>query len=206
MSQDILEMMQAMDPEGLSRQLVMQCAPLITGLKMSNLLMIPRACEAEVKSLLRDTELSWFTLRCTSRKTVMLLYRERELREYLESPAVREILKEAGYHEFTFRGTLREMRERYRSNRQGESAFPHEMGVFLGYPVSDVRGFIEKDGQDFLYSGYWKVYEGVEEKKRIFRGYETARDTLIELLSGGLTLSELLTATCGLEPQAALSL
>lgn len=206
MSQDILEMMQAMDPRGLSRQLVMQCAPLITGLKMSNLLMIPRACEAEVKSLLQDTELSWFTLRCTSRKTVMLLYRERELRRYLESPAVQEILREAGYRELTFTGTLREMRERYRSNRCGEGEFPHEMGVFLGYPVSDVRGFIEKDGQDFLYSGYWKVYEGVEEKKRIFRGYETARDTLIELLGGGLTLSELLMATCGTEARRALAL
>ena len=39
--------------------------------------------------------------------------------------------------------------------------FPHEMGLLLGYPIEDVRGFIEHNGCGCLYSGYWKVYRNV---------------------------------------------
>ena len=37
MSQDLLDIVQHMDQQGLEWQMAMQCAPLITGLKVSNL-------------------------------------------------------------------------------------------------------------------------------------------------------------------------
>lgn len=43
----------------------------------------------------------------------------------------------------------------------GEQQFPHEMGLLLGYPIEDVVGFMEHSGKEYLYSGYWKVYENV---------------------------------------------
>ena len=39
-----------------------------------------------------------------------------------------------------------------------EGEFPHEIGVFLGYPLADVIGFIENRGKNFTACGYWKVY------------------------------------------------
>ena len=39
-----------------------------------------------------------------------------------------------------------------------EGDFPHEIGVFLGYPLADVIGFIQNRGKSFTTCGYWKVY------------------------------------------------
>ena len=39
-----------------------------------------------------------------------------------------------------------------------EGDFPHEIGVFLGYPLADVIGFIQNRGKNFTACGYWKVY------------------------------------------------
>ena len=36
--------------------------------------------------------------------------------------------------------------------------FPHEIGVFLGYPLEDVVGFIRHRGKCFTCCGRWKTY------------------------------------------------
>ena len=36
--------------------------------------------------------------------------------------------------------------------------FPHEIGVFLGYPLEDVVGFIRHRGKCFTCCGCWKSY------------------------------------------------
>ena len=64
--------------------------------------------------------------------------------------------------------------------------FPHEMGLLLGYPIEDVVGFMEHSGKEYLYSGYWKVYENVPAKKQIFTRYDEARETLIRLLANDI--------------------
>lgn len=66
------------------------------------------------------------------------------------------------------------------------------MGIVLGYPVEDVEGFIKNEGRNFLYSGYWKVYENIEEKKRIFRKFEKARDSLMVLFANGINVKDII--------------
>lgn len=39
-----------------------------------------------------------------------------------------------------------------------DADFPHEIGVFLGYPLADVIGFIRNCGKNFTACSYWKVY------------------------------------------------
>ena len=46
---------------------------------------------------------------------------------------------------------------------------PHEIGVFLGYPIWDVKGFIDNKGKDFKYCGTWKVYNNTDYAKIYFR-------------------------------------
>ena len=190
MSRDVLEIVQNMDRRGVEWQMAMQCAPLIMGLKISNLMMLPRECEAEVLAFLETTDLSVFLLHRTEHRVSLLLFRAGELQAYLRRPEIAAILREAGYPEGDLPELLGIMKERYAANRSRNDDFPHEMGVFLGYPAEDVRGFMEK--RQSLYSGYWRVYGHVEEKKRIFRAYENARDTLIQLLHEGLSLTEIL--------------
>ena len=190
MGRDVLEIVQSMDRRGVEWQMAMQCAPLIMGLKISNLMMLPRECEADVLAFLETTDLSSFLLHRTEHRVSLLLFRAGALQDYLRQPEITAILRDAGYPEGDLPELLEIMKERYAANRSRNDGFPHEMGVFLGYPAEDVRGFMEK--RQFLYSGYWRVYGHVEEKKRIFRAYENARDTLIQLLHEGLSLTEIL--------------
>ena len=59
------------------------------------------------------------------------------------------------------------------SERIGTSAdFPHEVGIFLGYPTEDVVGFIENKGENFKLCGCWKVYGDEEAAKKTFARYK----------------------------------
>lgn len=79
--------------------------------------------------------------------------------------------------------------EKYMTDRE---SFPHELGLLLGYPVEDVVGFVENCGQNYLYSGYWKVYGNVQEAKETFARYLEAKEQLIRMVSAGVEISAIL--------------
>jgi len=72
--------------------------------------------------------------------------------------------------------------------------FPHEIGLFLGYPVEDVRGFIEQRGKDCKLSGYWKVYGDEQAARRLFHQFDRCRDTARGYIERGMTILELFAA------------
>ena len=79
-------------------------------------------------------------------------------------------------HDFSFGKILLRFKKRYEAYLNDEhKQFPHEMGLLLGYPIEDVRGFIEHNGCGCLYSGYWKVYRNVPLKKKMFEDFEKAK-------------------------------
>ena len=73
--------------------------------------------------------------------------------------------------------------------QQGYEEFPHEIGLFLGYPTEDVEGFISH--KPCKYIGMWKVYGDVERAQKIFESYEACRQKYEDLLSQGISLKEL---------------
>ena len=66
--------------------------------------------------------------------------------------------------------------------------FPHELGLFLGYPVEDVEGFIRHNGKNYLYSGYWKVYKDAETKIKLFKNYEKVQTEIVRMLYEGIDI------------------
>ena len=48
---------------------------------------------------------------------------------------------------------------RLRSCYAGRANFPHEVGLMLGYPVEDVRGFMADGGRGAKVVGRWRCYE-----------------------------------------------
>ncbi len=72
-----------------------------------------------------------------------------------------------------------------------EQALPHEIGYFLGYPASDVRGFIEHGGRDFLCCGCWKVYADVRGAQRRFARYKRCTRRALRLYEAGASLTDL---------------
>ena len=164
MSRETWEILQQMEPKDVELQLALQCAPLIAGLKPSNLFNIPCEGVCQVRELIRDTGISMYVLFSTGRKAAVLLYRRESLKKYMEQEPVVGMLHKLGYQDTSLEAVLPVFRMRYRRYMQERRDFPHEMGLLLGYPVEDVRGFIEHQGRDYLCTGYWKVYENLEQK------------------------------------------
>ena len=60
------------------------------------------------------------------------------------------MLEPLGYDCSDLGSCLLKLRERSRS-----AGFPHEIGIFLGYPAHDVRGFIENGGKNCRFIWCW---------------------------------------------------
>lgn len=192
MSQETWEILCGMKADDVELQLALQCAPLITGLKVSNLLTISPEAFPQMEKIIDGSVLSMDPLLETEEKMVILLYRKDRLEKYLEMPQVQKLLQEAGYTSCQLEDILPVFCERYETYAERGKPFPHEMGLLLGYPPEDVEGFIRHQGRNSLCTGYWKVYADKEGKQRLFEKYEYARENLIQLLHYGLKMTEII--------------
>lgn len=192
MKHKVFQMIRSMDGEDIQLQLAMQCAPLIAGLKMSNLLIIPRESLPALREILEGSDIAHALLLEKGKKATLLLYCRNQLQQYLARPQILDFLRGQGYDDCSLEWFLASLRIRYRNHMEKAGPFPHEMGIALGYPLEDVEGFIRNSGEHFLYSGYWKVYGNLPAKLRLFRYYENAREHLVRLVFGGRHMSEII--------------
>ena len=121
---------------------------------------------------------------------LLLVFRPRQLSRWLEHPQVSAMLARAGYP--VERGTGAMLRH-LRRQLQGEQ-FPHEIGLFLGYPPADVEGFLRDGGRSCKLCGPWKVYGDVEEAARRFSAFRRCRSALNQRMAQGLTLAQVFPA------------
>lgn len=99
------------------------------------------------------------------------------------------LLETAGY----FRGnTVEEDLERLSQRLcRSEGVFPHEIGLFLGYPPEDVTGFVRHRGQNFKFCGHWKVYSNEQKARRIFECYDRCRCAVCNRLAEGMSIPQM---------------
>lgn len=192
MSENAFLLLQEMDLENVETQIIMQCAPVIAGLKISNLLIVGNNNSEHVKTIMHKTGLYWKELLNLNNQITFLVYQPQKLKEYLEQQNVQELMIKLGYHSCTEQVLVDNVKKKYHDYMICRKEFPHEMGLLLGYPVEDVCGFIENNGKNFLFSGYWKVYENMPAKKKIFLKFEQARETMLQLISCGISITDVI--------------
>jgi hypothetical protein len=61
---------------------------------------------------------------------------------------------------------------------------PHEIGIFIGYPINDVKCFVDCD-KECIAVGYWKVYENIEYAMACFQSFDDIKSRYADLLSSG---------------------
>lgn len=193
MTKEAFALLKSMDIGAVDTQLALYCAPLLTGIKVSNLLMIQLEQLGRVQQIFSHTGISCYTLYRGRQKTALLLYRQGLLNRYLKKDDVKELFRQLGYDDFVFGHMLHAFAGRYMAHMEKKAGFPHEMGLFLGYPAEDVRGFLENSGRNFLYAGYWKVYENKAEKMQLFQQFDQAKERMLSLVAGGTKISEIIT-------------
>ncbi len=160
----------------LMEKVVEHCAPTLAGIKTGNIFSIKNAREGknlnseirELNSVLTKKGLRLIPVRRTDRTTLFYLYRPDNLKEDLKCPEAREILSEKGYPLGNCDCCIVEL---VRHLKKDES-FPHEIGLFLGYPPEDVIGFIENRAAKSKCVGCWKVYGDVEKAEAAFRKFK----------------------------------
>ena len=122
---------------------------------------------------------------------LLCLYRRRDLAAVLERPEHRRFLRGMGYAPWTgARDCLRQLAARLCL----EGEFPHEIGVFLGYPLSDVKGFIRHKGKNFTLCGCWKCYGDPRQAARQFRRFKECTNVYRRRFAAGATLRQLTVA------------
>ncbi len=118
---------------------------------------------------------------------LILVFRTKALEEILLKKEFQKVLRSLGYEKPE---DLEYCLKRLASRCYDKNNFPHEIGVFLGYPVEDILGFIESP-KDFLYSGMWKVYHNVEEKITLFEKYKKCTNSIVKKMENGFGLTSI---------------
>lgn len=123
-------------------------------------------------------------------KALIYVFREKELEQTLHDECIQQFLKSCGYCRFDVADVLQTLKKRL----SGANAFPHEIGIFLGYPLEDVLGFIENGGRNCLTCGCWKVYSNECAALTAFKRYEKCKAVYQRLFASGCPLSRLTVA------------
>ena len=181
MSMEVVSyMLSGMDNmKSLQVQLILQCAPFLKGIKIACILNITEENSRELYEILEGTGIKFKILTRNHGKCLVLLYRRESFSRYLKRTDVREFLGSYGYEDVEPEKMLERLSKRVCQYSDGEICFPHEIGAFLDYPIDDVKCFIEKDGKDSLFSGYWKVYNNPGRAKMIFWAYDKAKTSAV---------------------------
>lgn len=127
-----------------------------------------------------------FFLRENGDRAVVLIYREESLEKILFDGEISAFLAEYGYRYKNAEGALETLRSRITKND-----FPHEIGVFLGYPLADVRGLIENPHGGFKLCGYWKVYENESKAAETFARFRRCSECVLKRMDRGERLEEI---------------
>lgn len=183
----------------LARELVAHGAPTLARLKVGSLFNIAYddadslmdEMDAINRAELMPKGVMMTLLRLRDHKALIYLYRIQELEQELARPDVQDFLRLGGYDVFTVDAVLNHLRARLMRCAE----FPHEIGVFLGYPLSDVVAFIDNEGQNYLCSGCWKAYSNEYEAQRIFQRIRKCKEVYMHLFASGFPLSRLTVKT-----------
>lgn len=173
--------------------IVRHCAPTLANLKTGSLFVCPITDRPSFFSSLRSLNellvpkgLRALPLRIREYSALVYLYRPSRLKKDLEDPAAIKILQDHGYS--CYGKCLPKLIERVRASEE----FPHEIGLFLGYPPEDVQGFL--DHRPCKCSGCWKVYGDENKAKKTFDLYKKCERVYCHQLARGIDIKRLTVA------------
>lgn len=173
---------------------VRHCSPTLAGLKTGNMFTCPYDDMEELKTELRRLNgklvkkgLRAIPLRCSGNRALIYVFRPERLFCDLKNNTACRLLRERGYCCETPARCVAHLIRRLSESED----FPHEIGLFLGYPPEDVDGFIENEADGYKMVGCWKVYGNEEEAKKLFEKYDKCTRVYCEHWAKGKPIERL---------------
>lgn len=172
------------------------CAPTLAGIKPSNLFTWHHVKKEDARGYVSGltekfagTDLKIETLCECEHYSLILIYRKSMLESSFDQPEVRDFLSGFGYpKEDCLACCLKKLKSRI----VPRDAFPHEIGVFLGYPLHDVAGFISAPEKRCALCGEWKVYANEFEASKLFESFKKCRAEVYRRFEDGSDIAELM--------------
>jgi hypothetical protein len=129
----------------LEQSLIFHCSPTLAGIKTGSLFLYRFASTDDLLTELHDLNhklsgkgIHIEALHIKNLTALILAYRPKRLDADLKQKGVFTFLKQYGYKRADSEYAISGLKERFAL----QTSFPHEIGLFLGYPLTDVIGFI----------------------------------------------------------------
>jgi len=180
-----------------------QCSPVLAGLKPAGLFRYETGDRSDLvrrvknwNSQLGGKGLHVSVLKDCARTRQYLVYvwRESKLRAVLAQPEVRAFLAQEGYRLPAAPQECEPLLRQLSARLCCGGEFPHEIGVFLGYPLGDVVGFIENQGRNFTCCGCWKAYGDADAAAKRFARLKKCTAVYLRLFNSGTPIARLAVA------------
>ena len=154
---------------------VQHCSPTLAGMKAGSLFSCSFQTRKELEDyiihanrILSPKGIRVMVLRSRDNRALVYMFRPHAVEKILADPMAAALLRQRGYEQLQLESCLRRLMSRIRQQEE----FPHEIGLFLGYPPEDVRGFIENAARNQKCVGCWKVYGDEEAARKTFAKYK----------------------------------
>ncbi len=134
-----------------------------------------------------DKGIKMVLLKAGDSSALIYLYREDMLKSDFADLNAKEILSEYGYENLSIEKAINKLSKRLSTYDE----FPHEIGIFLGYPPNDVKGFICNSGKNCSLCKYWKVYGEKDKALKKFAKYDKCKEVYKRLWKDGRDIIEL---------------
>ena len=170
---------------------ITHCAPTLAGLKTGSLFCCAKedGLWQELQNLnqaLNPKGVCFVPLCEKEDRVFIYVYRPRRLAQDMARQEAQGILLQCGYPEGK-EGGMGLLAQRLKQARE----FPHEIGLFLGYPPCDVKGFMEHGGRDCKCCGYWKVYGDMDQAQKMFERFRKCTKIYLDLFHSGVPMTKL---------------
>ncbi|MCR5544414.1 MAG: DUF3793 family protein [Eubacterium sp.] len=173
------------------------CSPTLAGIKTGNLF----SCEyldykhlvkdlRRINSILLKKGIKAIPIRCLNHRALIYLFRPSFLEKDLCDKDTALLLIQLGYNVDNMSDCVKCLCEKTMSIKSSKD-FPHEIGLFLGYPYEDVKGFIDHKGECSKCIGCWKVYGDVTRAEDTFDRYKKCTSDYVSRFKEGMTLDQL---------------
>lgn len=181
----------------IERSLIDHCSPTLASLKVGSLFsFLSPACDELRKQINTLNEalgrkgLHLRLVKSLGGRELCYLYRISHLNAVLADPDNAAFLRSHGYEDMNTHSVLKTLCARLEQNPD----FPHEIGLFLGYPLGDVIGFIENQGKNCLCCGCWKAYTDACAAQKLFDRFAKCTSVYKRMYASGRTLDALTVA------------
>lgn len=163
-----------------------------------------RRLAAGLSARFADADLHAAVMFATAGRALLFVSRPSRLETLIAEPEPRAFLARAGYAVDCHLGLVASLRERLQAYERAHASgapckrdcivctFPHEVGLLLGYPLEDVRGFIENGGRGAVAVGPWKAYGDADEARRRWDALAACRASVIRNYANGTPFEALI--------------